>query len=329
MRGGRRCAGKPWVIVLTALLCASFASVSHAQQNSNQGRNTGQPGYSQGISQGSGHAGGQFIPNNMIVTNAKTQGSSSKQLKEQAIRSIPLQQLSREHQTLVSDVLNRVAVYRRLPSTTINTDPDLFLFMVRYPETMLNIWQIMGVTQMEATRTAPFNLDFDDGVGTEGRVELIYGTPNMNIYYGEGIYEGPMLFRRVEGQCVLVLQTEYHRDANGNSQTTSHLDVFIRIDHLAAGVIARTVHPLIGSTADHNFVESLLFLQKLSETSESNNNGVMGLSNRLNGIRPEVRQRFQDVLGIIGERTQQPQTRHSSNSMQRYPAQPVYKNRQP
>lgn len=244
----------------------------------------------------------QQIPNNMIVTGVKAQGSTSKAHKQQAIRSIPMHELSRDLQAQVNDVVNKAAIYRRLPPTTIHTDPDLYLFMIRYPETMLNIWQIMGVTQMKADRVAPFQLDFNDGVGTDGAVELIYGTPTLNIYYGEGVYEGPMMFRRVEGQCVLVLQTKYHRDANGKPQTTSTLDVFLKIDHMAAGIVAKTVHPLVGSTADHNFVESLRFLQKLSETTETNGNGVMGLSQRLKNIRPDVRQRFFDIVEIVSNR---------------------------
>ncbi|HMO14144.1 MAG TPA: hypothetical protein PKD64_07400 [Pirellulaceae bacterium] len=243
------------------------------------------------------------IPNNMVRSTGTNGGNSSKQQREQALRQIPMQRIAVEKQRQVADVLENASIYRRLPVSTISTDPDMYLFLVRYPETILNIWQIMGVTQMSADRTSAFHLLFNDGVGTDGHVELIYGTPTTNIYYGEGVYEGPMLFRRVNGQCVIVLETQYQRDALGHPQATSTLDVFLKIDHVAAGLVAKTVHPLVGSTADHNFVETLKFVEKLYLTSTENNHGVKGLSQRLTTIHPDVRDRFEEIVDVVGQRT--------------------------
>jgi len=244
----------------------------------------------------------QHIPNNMIRSETLAAGSSSKKLRDQVARQIPINKIAPEQRAKVAAVLKKTSVYRRLPVTAINTDPDLYLFLVRYPETILSIWQIMGVTQMSADRVSPFKMNFDDGVGTDGDVELVYGTPNVNIYYGEGIYEGPLLFRKVAGQCVLVLQTEYHRDAEGNPLATSTLDVFLKIDHLTAGLIAKTVHPLIGSTADHNFTESLKFVEKLSTATQENGPGVHGLAQRLQRMHPDVQKRFRGIIDVVSQR---------------------------
>ncbi len=302
-------------VFILSMLCSVILTAQQQQYFGNE-RSYGTNG------QNSAQFNAGQIPNNMILSGGISSGSSSKHHKDQAVRQIPMQKLAPERRERVANVLDKTSVYRRLPVTTINTDPDLYLFLVRYPESILNIWQIMGVTQMTADRIEPFKLSFDDGVGTQGNVELIYGTPNTNIYYGEGVYEGPLLFRKVTGQCVLVLETQYHRDDKGQPQTTSTLDVFLKIDHLAAGLIAKTVHPLVGSTADHNFSESLKFVEKLSSTTVENGHGVKGLAQRLTRIHPDVRNRFEEIVDIVSQRAAA--NDHNSTSEERgYPARPT------
>ena len=186
----------------------------------------------------------------------------------------------------------------------------------------------MGISQMTARRTAPYKLEATDGAGTKTQAELVYGQPNLNIYYAEGEYEGPMLFRRVTGKCVIMIESNYNRGADGKVHVTSRMNFFLKIDNLAASIIAKTVHPLVGTTADHNFVETLKFAEKLSETSAANGPGVQRMGARLPEVTPEVRRRFQEMAGLVWQRSKgdmqsQPTTMQTgfSEPVQRQPAQ--------
>ena len=127
-------------------------------------------------------------------------GTTSKKTRKQAIAAIPYNQLKPETRAKVSAVVDKPSIYRRLPVTSIDVDPDMFLFLVRYPEVIVNIWQIMGVTRMTVDRDGPFSLKSNDGAGAVSDVDLIYGTNNKNIYYAEGTYEGPLLKRKTSRQ---------------------------------------------------------------------------------------------------------------------------------
>ncbi len=229
-------------------------------------------------------------------------GSSSKKYKQSAIAKIPFNELTPAMARQVADVVQHTSIYRQLPITSVESDPDLYLYLVRYPEVVISIWRLMGVSQMKADRVGNFQLRADDGAGTNTDVQLIYGKPKLNIYYAEGEYDGPMLFRRVTGKCVLVLESDYRRNSAGKVIVTSRLNVFLKIDNLAASIIARTVHPFVGTTADHNFVESLRFIEKLSSTTQENGPGVQQMTHRLTGLTPDVRGRFVDIAGIAYER---------------------------
>ena len=241
------------------------------------------------------------LANQSSANDTLTEGSSSKQHRNQTVNSIPFQQLNQLTKEKITGILEKPSLYRQLPVTAINVDPDYFKFLVRYPEVIVNIWQMMGVTKMSTKRTGPYSLSSNDGAGTMSSLELVYGTDNLHIFYGTGSYEGPILKRKIKGRCVLVLRSENSIDAEGKPVATSKLDVFLKVDNATAGLIAKTIQPLVGITADHNFVESLKFVQRLNETTSQNGPGVQRMGEKLN-IDPNVRQHFNEVVDVVFQR---------------------------
>jgi hypothetical protein len=238
------------------------------------------------------------------LVEAVATGSTSNSFRKRAASKIPYQQMSPAVARRVAEVVNNASLYRQLPVTTIQSDPDMYLFLLRYPETIIGTWRLMGISEMTARRVAPFRLQAADGAGTTTDAELVYGQPNLNIYYAEGQYEGPMIFRKITGSCVIMVESNYQLGADGLPRVTSCMNFFLKIDNLAASIIARTVHPLVGTTADHNFVETLKFAEKLSETSGRNGPGVQRMAARLEGLTPDVRRQFQEMAGLVWQRTQ-------------------------
>lgn len=232
-------------------------------------------------------------------------GTSSRDQRREAIEAIPIGDLAPEAQRKISAVLEKVALYRRLPATRIESDPDLFVLLARYPEIVVEIWKLMGVSQMQCERTGPYTLRSDDGSGTASEIELVYGTSNLHLFYGTGTYTGNLMRRPVEAECVLLLRTSYGQTADGRPTAGSTLDVFLKIDNALVGAAARTLLPLVGRTADHNFVETLRFVQRLNETTEKNGPGVQGMAWRLEGLQPEVRDQYITTSGIVHERALQ------------------------
>ncbi len=250
---------------------------------------------------------------NLKAADQLTSGTSARQIREQSLQAIPFDQLTPQIREKITPVLERPSIYRRLPITSINVDPDYFLFLVRYPEVVVNIWQLMGITKMTADRTGPFALKTNDGAGAISDVELIYGTNNLQIYYAEGNYSGPLLKRKLQGQCVLVLRTNYQRGPGGAPQTVNSLDVFLKVENVTASLIAKTLNPIVGAAADHNFVESLNFVERLNETTEKNGIGVQRMADRLTNLTPGIRDKFVSVAGIVYERNRMEQGRNSNS----------------
>ena len=234
-----------------------------------------------------------------------TSGTNSRKIRQQAVQAIPFQQLTPEMRAKITPIIEKPSIYRRLPVTAIDIDPDYYLYLVRYPEVVVNIWQLMGITQMTLDRTAPFMMKSNDGAGAVADVELIYGTNNLNIYHAKGTYSGPLLKRKLHGSCVIILRTNYRTGPSGAPQVVSSLDVFLKVENATANLIAKTVNPIVGSSADHNFVESMNFVQRLHETTEKNGYGVQRMADRLVNLTPEVRAGFVKAAGVAYQRSNQ------------------------
>ena len=228
--------------------------------------------------------------------------TTSRAARQDAIRGIPFQALSREAGNRIRSVVRRPTMFRRMPISVIDCDPELHRFLVRYPEVVVNVWQLMGITKVAVERIAPYELNCVDGAGTTTSMELIYGDRDTHVIFCEGSYDGPLFRKPLHGRCLLVLKSGAVKTNSGRYQITNRLDVFIQIDHAGVDIFAKTLHPLLGKSADVNFLESMRFLQRMSRAVENNAPGMQHLGGRLQRVDDDVRGRFQQVVASVNTR---------------------------
>ncbi|MHC2070389.1 hypothetical protein ACYFX5_23190 [Bremerella sp. T1] len=228
--------------------------------------------------------------------------SFSREEKQDALRQIPFRQLRQQDQNRVSEVVKDPSIFRRLPVQVIDCDPELYAFLVSYPEVVVNIWELMGITNVQVQRRSPTSFHANDGAGTVSNVDIIYADGQTNIFFAQGYYEGPLAPKRIMANCVLVLQSGYTNAAEGKSFVSNRLDVFVKFESRGADFLARTLHPLIGKTADFNFAETSSFIGKISKNAQDNVTGMHNLAGRLEKVDPTVRKQFSDVVTRVYQR---------------------------
>ncbi len=228
--------------------------------------------------------------------------STSRASRQQAIRAIPFDYVSEPMRSKLRAVVNSPTIYRRMPVQQITCDADLYVFLIRNPEIVVNMWQVMGVTKARIKRTGPYAYDAADGAGTVTKAELVYGTRQVHVFFAEGYYDGALAPRRITGRSVLVLTSKYAKDPQGQSHISSQLDAFVKMDNAGVEILAKTLHPLLGRTADSNFTESTRFLSQISRAVESNGPGVQRLTTRLKNVDPNVRAQFTSLTTEVSQR---------------------------
>ncbi|MDA0660630.1 MAG: hypothetical protein O2931_05955 [Planctomycetota bacterium] len=227
---------------------------------------------------------------------------TGRDVQAESTRSIPWSQLDPHFSGQVRKVVKHPCMFRRMPTEMIRCDRDLFSFLIRYPEVVANIWQLMGISKVTVQRVEAKQFTASDGAGTTTDVRLVYDDGKTQILYCQGEYQGPLFKRRLRGNCVLILSSSAGSDQSGATQITARMDVFLRIEDLGIDVLTRTLHPLLGKSADRNFVETLAFVEKVSRTAEENGPGMERLASRLAGVDPAVRTRFAEASMAVYQR---------------------------
>jgi hypothetical protein len=241
-------------------------------------------------------------PPNAVRLNP-LEASTSETARQDAIRSIPLDKLAADDRAKVASVLSTVSIFRRMPVRVIDCDPDMYLFLVRHPDVVVNIWEIMKVSRLQLRQIEENQFQITEPAGTVAKFAFVHRSHDVHVLYGEGTYEGSLLSRPVKGRGVLVLKCGYVRETNGRYYITSRLDCFLTIEPMGAELIGRTVSPLLGKTVDNNFAQTMAFVGSLSRTAEVNSRGVQRLATQLTHVQPDVRNQFAQVAASMSPTT--------------------------
>lgn len=250
--------------------------------------------------------------------------STSRAARDEAVRSIPYTKISPESQAKVNSVLANVSMFRRMPTQVTRCDPKLYLFMVNHPDVTVNLWQVLDVTSIQMQRTGPVTFRANDGQGTKGDVEFLYRSHDLHLLYATGMYEGPLMPNAIRGSALLLLKTAYTREPDGHEYATSQLDVFFNLEHVGLDLLTRTFHPLMGKSADYNFIEAATFLATLTRTGELKPSAMQQLAGKLTRIDPQHRDEFAQLMAALPAKAAERGTVASTTT-----AQPVAVPRQP
>ncbi len=230
------------------------------------------------------------------------QGTSSESARLSAIQALPLDKLDAQDRAKVHAVLANITIFRRMPVRVIDCDPDLYLFLVRHPDVVINIWNTLKISQLQLRQTRPEQFRLNEESGVMANLEYLYSSHDMHLIYAEGVYDGSTFGRQVRGSGVFCLKSGYIRETDGRYYVTSRLDAFISVEPSAVEIVAKALHPLLGFTADNNFTQTIAFVGSLSRTTEQNSRSIERMATQLYNVQPDVRVQFAKLAQKISEK---------------------------
>ncbi len=236
------------------------------------------------------------------VKEDPARATTSRSARQSAIRSIPFDRLDADARAKVNSVLSNVTVFRRMPTRVIDCDPKLYLFIVQHPDVVVNVWEVLGISKLRMRQVDAERYQVSEPTGTSGTAEFLYRSHDTQVVYAKGTYKGPLLPQPVNGRVLMILKTGYVLETDGRHYITTRLDTFLNVERGAVELLTKTFHPLVGSTADSNFVQSISFVGALSRTAEVNTRGVQRLSVKLQKVQPHYREKLASLAAEIGKR---------------------------
>lgn len=233
------------------------------------------------------------------VRGSPFEASTSQESRRNALSAIPYAEMQAPQRAKVDQVLTNVSVFRRMPIRLVECDPELYLFLIRHPDVIVNIWEVLGITQLQVRQVEDGRLRVADNAGIQGNLEVLYQSRELQLAYAEGSYEGPLSLRPAKGKALILLRSGYVHENDGRWYITSRMDCFLNIEPGATELITKVLQPVVGNVADNNFIQTVAFLGSLSRTAEVNHTGVQRLATRLQHVQPELRQQLSDIAGRI------------------------------
>jgi hypothetical protein len=235
------------------------------------------------------------------VSEAVPVGDSTRDARDKALKGIPFTQLTPQATTKLSAVIEGSSYFRRMPAQSIQCEPEVLTCLARNPEVLVSIWETMGITRVSLDRTAQYQHSGNDGAGTTCKLDLIYGNDTTHVYLVEGDYDGQMWPKKLTGRSVIVLHQTPAQEVNGMRRITVWMDVFLKVDNIGADLVVRTLSPLVNKSADSNFVESVAFVEQISQAAAVNSSGLQNLIAKLNVSQP-IKEQFQQAVRVASAR---------------------------
>lgn len=222
-----------------------------------------------------------------------------RELEQDARRTLPLSKLTPQGKALADKVLKDTTVFRRLPHSAIECDPEMFTFLVDHPDMVINMWEVMGVSKVAMKKVGPASFHIDDGQGTTGEIHYLYRSASQHVVFCEGTYTGTLVPRAIKGRCILSLRTAHVRDADDRDVIQCRLDSFVQLDNIGVELFAKTFQNMIGGVADHNFKETTGFASTVSRAAENGPEGLQRISAKCDRVTPQVKDRFAAITDRI------------------------------
>lgn len=213
-------------------------------------------------------------------------GTSSREARRQAEAALPLDRMPEATRTLVARQLRATALYRRLPVETVGCSPELLDFVLTRPETLVDLWRVLGISRLALDPAGPGQWRLSDGWGTVGAVRLLHherrGAGGLLVFHGRGGYSGPLAPRDLSGSCLVVVRHwPMAADDQGSPRQAVQVDAFLDVDGVGLEVVTRALQPLIVRSAAANLHEISLFVSQLAMAAARNPAGVARLTERM------------------------------------------------
>ena len=92
----------------------------------------------------------------------------------------------------------------------IDCDPEMFNFLFQHPEIVIDVWRMMGISQVSLEKLPGGAYRGTDGAGTTGVVRFLHtnfgpNAQNVAVIFADGTYEGKPFVKPLKAQSILLL----------------------------------------------------------------------------------------------------------------------------
>lgn len=192
-------------------------------------------------------------PNPAFKVDVISPGNSASAVRKKALGDLPLDKISAELRPKADEILKSVSMFRRMPTLSFTTEPEVYNFFLAHPDVAISIWKVMDISNFEMWQTGPTNYEADSHDGSIGTVEVLHSTPEQHLVLCEGSFKSPVLPKAIKARALMHLQPTFQKGADGQTVVTHSLDLFVSFPSQPIDITAKILSPVSHAIADRNF----------------------------------------------------------------------------
>ena len=233
-----------------------------------------------------------------VSVDQLAKASTSQESASEVVSQVPWNAISPQARQKAEQIIASYTFYRRLPMTGGYCNPEIYDFLVCHPEVVVGTWEAGGFKQLSLTNHGSGRFTIKDTSGTRGEIEIVYHDNKMLAFLCNGVYEGQLSPRPIQGDIFCVMQYRFTEDtANGNKPiAVTRLDTFVKMSSASADLVGKAFAPMVGKIADANFVKTIDSVNQISELMERNPKVLAEMVQEVPSISAETKE---ELLGYI------------------------------
>lgn len=234
----------------------------------------------------------------MLRLETLAEGTSSRSTRDAAIESLPLANLRPNNRQLADEVLDDIALFRRLPTVRCEMAPEVYSYFRSNPDMAVGIWHAMGISNMELEQRSAYSYNMSTGDGTHGTIHVMLRTSNNLLMYCVGEFMNPVTNRPISARALFHLVTSFQRDSSGKTWLTHHADMFVMFPSTTVEAIARMISPVSNRICDQNFEEITLFVRLMDIAMTRRPEWVHSLATQVEGVSDDSRVQLRSLAHL-------------------------------
>jgi hypothetical protein len=142
----------------------------------------------------------------------------------------------------LAPVTERASLASHVDGEPFRARRDIFEYLLDHPEFTTHLTRTLKVARYRVW-TVPGGFGLDDGWGTVGTFEVVYGAPGIRVMHAKGEYQQRML-PHIRGQAIITIRYAATPSSDGKATIAAAVDSHIKLENkmlAAAGLLARTV----------------------------------------------------------------------------------------
>jgi hypothetical protein len=146
---------------------------------------------------------------------------------------------TRQRLALVTD---RASLASHVDGEPFRARRDIFEYLLDHPEFATHVTRTLKLARYRVW-TVPGGFGLDDGWGTVGTFEVVYGAPGIRVMHMRGEYQQRML-PSIHGQVIISITYAATPARDGKATIAAAVDSYVKLESkvlAAAGVLARSV----------------------------------------------------------------------------------------